>query len=93
MQIRSLGREDPLEEEMASHSSILVWKIPRTEEPGGLKSMGLQRVEQNRTNLESTHAQYFSPQLFNKILGISSTFIQTLYASHPSSLWASIPFH
>ena len=39
------GREDPLEQEMATHSSILAWRIPRTEEPGGLQSMGLQRVE------------------------------------------------
>ena len=38
------GREDPLEEEMATHSSILVWRIPWTEEPGGLQSMGSQRV-------------------------------------------------
>ena len=37
-----LGREYPLEEEMATHSSILVWRIPRTEEPGGLQSMGSQ---------------------------------------------------
>ena len=44
MQVRSLGREDPLEEGMATHSSILVWRIPWTEEPGGLQSMGLQRV-------------------------------------------------
>ena len=41
---RSLGREDPLEKEMATHSSILAWKIPWTEEPGGLQSMGSQRV-------------------------------------------------
>ena len=40
----SLGREDPLEEEMATHSSILTWRIPWTEEPGGLQSMGWQRV-------------------------------------------------
>ena len=39
---RSLGREDPLEKEMATHSSILAWKIPGTEEPGGLQSTGLQ---------------------------------------------------
>ena len=37
--VRSLGREDPLEKEMATHSSILAWEIPRTEEPGGLQSM------------------------------------------------------
>ena len=43
-QVLSLDREDPLEEEMATHFSILAWKIPWTEEPGGLQSMGLQRV-------------------------------------------------
>ena len=42
--IQSLGREDPLEKEMATHSSTLAWKIPCTEEPGRLQSMGLQRV-------------------------------------------------
>ena len=42
--IQSLGQEDPLEEEMATHSSILAWRIPWTEEHGGLQSMGLQRV-------------------------------------------------
>ena len=44
-QVRSLGWEDPLAKEMATHSSILAWGIPWTEEPGGLQSMGLQRVE------------------------------------------------
>ena len=43
-QVQSLGREDPLEEEMAIHSSILAWRTPWTEEPGGLQSKGLQRV-------------------------------------------------
>ena len=43
-QVRSLGWEDPLEKEMATHSSILAWKIPWMEEPGELQSMGLQRV-------------------------------------------------
>ena len=42
--VRSLGWEDPLEKEMATHSSNLAWKIPWTEEPGGLQSMGSQRV-------------------------------------------------
>ena len=42
--VLSLGWEDPLEKEMATHSSILAWRIPWTEEPGGLQSMGLQRV-------------------------------------------------
>ena len=43
-QVQSLGWEDPLEKEMATHSSTLSWKIPWTEEPGRLQSMGLQRV-------------------------------------------------
>ena len=42
--VRSLGQEDPLEKEMAIHSSTIAWKIPWTEEPGRLQSMGLQRV-------------------------------------------------
>ena len=42
--VQSLGREDPLEKEMAFHSSILAWKIPLTEDPGGLHSKGSQRV-------------------------------------------------
>ena len=44
MWVRSLDWEDPLEEEMATHSNILAWKIPWTEESGGLQSMGSQRV-------------------------------------------------
>ena len=43
-QIQSLGWEDPLEKGMATHSSILAWRIPRAEEPNGLQSMGSQRV-------------------------------------------------
>ena len=42
--VQSLGQEDPLEKEMTTHSSILAWKIPWTEEPGGSQSMGSQRV-------------------------------------------------
>ena len=42
--VQSLGREDPVEKEMATHSSILAWRIPWTEEPDGLQSMGLQRI-------------------------------------------------
>ena len=45
MLVRSLGWEDPLEEEMATHSSILAWEIPLTEEPGGLQSMESDRTE------------------------------------------------
>ena len=48
-QVQSLGREDPLEQGMATHSSILIWRIPWTEEPGGLQSIG-------RTELDTTEA-------------------------------------
>ena len=49
MQVQSLGREDPLEEGMATHFSILAWRIPGTEEPGELQSLRLQRVKHDAT--------------------------------------------
>ena len=52
--VQSLGWEDPLKKEMATHSSILAWEIPWTEEPGELQSMGLQRVRHNLAT-EHTH--------------------------------------
>ena len=57
MCVQSLGREDPLEEEMAIYSSILVWRIPWTEKPGELQSMGLQRVGHNQA---TEHAGIYS---------------------------------
>ena len=48
MWVRSLGQGDPLKEGMATHSSILTWRIPRREEPGGLQSIGSQRVVHDR---------------------------------------------
>jgi len=45
--VQSLGLKDPLEEGLATHSSILAWRIPLTEEPGGLQSLGSQRVRRN----------------------------------------------
>ena len=47
IRVQSLGQEDPLEQGMAAHSSILAWRIPWAEEPGELQSMGSQRVRQN----------------------------------------------
>ena len=55
MQVRSLSREDPLEEGMATHSSILAWRMLWTEEPGGLQSIGSQRVEHDYTDLTRMH--------------------------------------
>ena len=64
--VRSLGREDPLEKEMATHSSTLAWKIPWTEEPGRLQSMGLQRVGHNwATSLHFTSLPVVKPQSFH----------------------------
>ena len=45
MQVQALAREDPLEEEMETHSSVLAWKIPQTEKPGGLQSMGYKELD------------------------------------------------
>ena len=57
--VRSLGQEDPLEKEIATHSSILAWKIPWTEDPGTLQSMGSQRVGHDwPTSLHFTSLQY-----------------------------------
>ena len=56
--IWSLGWEDPLEEGMATHSSIIAWRIPWTEEPGGLHSMGSQRVGQS--DLAHAHTRKFN---------------------------------
>ena len=62
----SLSQEDPLEKEMASHSSILAWKIPWTEEPGRLQSMGLQRVRHDWVT--HFHFLFSSLSLFNEYI-------------------------
>ena len=54
----SLGRKDPLEEDRATHSSILAWRIPWTEEPGGLQSMGLWRVGHDWSDSACTHTVF-----------------------------------
>ena len=72
-QVQSMGWEDPLEKEMANHSSTLAWKILWTEEPGGLPSMG----SQSRTRLKRlSSSSICSPGIINKIL--------PLLFSHPS---------
>ena len=58
--VQSLGQEDPLEKEMATHSSILAWRIPWTEEPGGLQPMGSQRVGHDwATSLSHTYFIFY----------------------------------
>ena len=66
--VQFLGQEDPLEEDMATHSSILAWRIPRTEEPGGLESLGSQGVGHDWSDLACVHVPgkpHFTPEAFN----------------------------
>ena len=56
MQVRSLGGDDPLEEEKAVHSSILTWEIQWTEEPGRIPSMGLQRIRHDLVTKQQSHS-------------------------------------
>ena len=67
--VQSLGREDPLEKSMAIQSSILAWRIPWTEEPGGLQSTRSQRVRHNWSELASTHLYFLLPSI---IVSLSS---------------------
>ena len=87
-QVRSLGWEDPLEKKMATHSSTLAWKIPWTEEPGGLQSMGSQRVRQGWTTKLSTFsfAKSFNPDpnSFQKFL---CTFSFVFYTEVPIKMY------
>ena len=78
----SLGREDPLEKGMATHSSILAWRIPWTEEPGGLQSMGSQRVGHDWVTFTHTHTLVITPRttLQNRPEGIAA-----------AMSWAAIP--
>ena len=57
MRVRSLGQEDPLEEGMATHCSVLAWRIPWTEEPGGLQAIESHRVGQDRKVLACTNVR------------------------------------
>ena len=74
MRVQSLGQEDPLEKEMATHSSILAWEIPWRTEPGGLQSMGRKRVrhrlvtKQQLLRQRLKYLKLFSP--FNPILNV-----------------------
>ena len=62
--VRSLGQEDPLEKEIATHSSIRVWKIPCREEPGGIQSMGLQRSQTRLNNWTTANVVTYIHTLF-----------------------------
>ena len=68
--VQSLGREDPLEKEMANHSSTLAWKIPWTEEPGRLQSMGSQRVGHYRATSLSLFTTSASENIITCMMNI-----------------------
>ena len=102
-QVRSLGLENPLEKDMTTHSSILAWKIPWTEEPGRLQSMGSKRVPHD-CDFTFTHwfqipfflfefpcIHEFVPKCF--ILPISLSFLACIYHrfNQPSFLYALMP--
>ena len=63
MWVQSLGQEDPLEKEMATHSSIFAWKFPWAEEPGGLQSMRSQRVGYDRATEHTNHTLHMLEKL------------------------------
>ena len=87
--VRSLGQEDPLEKEMAAHSSILAWKIPWTEEPGRLQSMGSQRVRHNwATSLTHSRTLIIDPvSLFALATGKHRNILQPNFSYHVEILW------
>ena len=71
--VQSLGREDPLEKEMVTHSSIFAWGIPWTEVPRGLQSVGLQRVGHDWSDLARTHSMSLGRPRSSKSVGESDT--------------------
>ena len=80
MRVRSLGWEDPMEEEMATHSSILAWGIPGTEEPGGLQFMGLQRVGHDLATQDAPmHEKLFEAQITPSFLVLSPKFDRVIF--------------
>ena len=98
--VLSLGREDPLEEGMATHSNILGWKIPWTEEPRGLQSMRSQRVGRDRSDGTRTHTlARVCPELNVRTwaavgpLRCPLPLLQSSSSSKPTSLGASAQNH
>ena len=87
--VRSLGQEDPLEEEIATHSNILTWKIPWTEEPGRLQFMGLQRIGDDLAT-EHAHHKLFFLNLFENFVRLKMNFENRIKFYFSSSF--TLPF-
>ena len=81
--VQSLGREDPLEKEMATHSSTLAWKIPWTEEPGRLQLMGLQRVVHDCVTSLSLSVQVAAMMYIRTPAAAAKTFQSCPTLCHP----------
>ena len=88
--VRSLGQEDPLEEAMATHSTILAWRIPCTEEPGGLHSMGLQRVSHDWSDLACMHIDTLTAMSANYLLSLLREKKKTQTKKLPTPLRVSV---
>ena len=78
-QVWSLGREDPLEKAMATHSSILVWRIPQAEEHGGLQSMGSQRVRHNWATYHFTPQTMYIVDPWTMLVWIAQVYLYTAH--------------
>ena len=84
--VRSLSQEDPLEEDTATHSSILAWKTPWTEEPGGLQFMGSQKVEYDWSDLACTAHLANSAETLPQLLLRTTSFLPHYRPGHPEKL-------
>ena len=96
--VQSLGQEDPLEKEMATHSSLVAWRIPWTEEPGRLQSMGSQRVRHDRaTNTHTRKVHVAATEVSYKIVLLSwkDPLCFTLFNHFllPLNLWQLLQFY
>ena len=87
----SLGQEDPLEKGMATHSSILAWRIPWTEKPSGLQSTGLQRVRPNWATNTHTHTEICTFRLLGSVTQSFPTLCDPLDCSPPDSSLRDFP--
>ena len=85
-QVRSLGQEDPLEEEMATHSGIVAWRIPWTEESDGLQVMGSQRVGHNWVTNTFTFKQWLASVLWDEWWWLFFLIISSSYLVHNFSI-------
>ena len=82
--VGSLGWEDPLQKGMAAFSSILTWRSPRTEEPGGLQSTGSQRVGHDRSKLASA-SQTAMPRWLDGCYGMAQPVVSKGVSAHPET--------